>query len=69
MMAHRVIIFEVISETQLVVERAETKITDNIVIRSIVDVILESVSVLEDAFAEVAVILVAGSLFHVVLQC
>jgi hypothetical protein len=68
-MIDMVVVLEMILEAPLVLESAEAQIAENAVTAGVVDVILKSVAIFEDANAEVAVVDVVSvwSLLHVAL--
>lgn len=65
-MADIVVVLEMVLETPLIVEGAQTQVAKHLMTPGIVEVIIESVAIFEDALAEVAVVLVFWALLDVV---
>lgn len=57
-MADCIIVFEVVLQAPLIVERTQTEVTEGFMTQRVVNMILEAVTVLEHAPAQVAVIIV-----------
>lgn len=62
-------VLEMVLEAVLIIEGTEADVAEDVMSRGGHAVISQPVPVLEDAPAQVAVVLVSCILFHVVLQC
>jgi hypothetical protein len=69
LMTNIVVVLEVAFESQLVFECGETQVAKYVMIHGVFDMILEAVSVFENALTKVAVVPMALYAFHVVLKC
>lgn len=66
---HMVVVLEVVLQAPLVFEGTETQVAEDIVALGVVDMVLETIAIFENANAKVAVVLVDWSLLHVGLKC
>lgn len=67
MIGFRVVVFEMVAEAALCVEGAVAQIAEDVVLGSVIPMVLQAVEVFERPDTFVAVVVVAGSLFDVVL--
>lgn len=65
LMSDAVVIFEMIPQAPLVLERRKAKIAIDVMIQRVVDVVLQPIPILEHALAEITVVLVALRLLDV----
>jgi hypothetical protein len=65
-MTDAVVVLEMILQTPLILEGAETEVAIYLVIPCVVDMVLQSISIFENALAEVAIVLVVQRLLDVI---
>lgn len=65
LMSDAVVVFEMIPQTPLVLECRKAKVAIDVMLQRIIDVVLQPIPVLENALAEIAVMLVALQLLDV----
>ena len=67
-MINIVVVLEMILQAPLVLESAKTHVAEDAVTLGVVDMVFETISVLKDANAEIAVVLMAWCLLYVALK-